>query len=176
MYNLDYESEHRSPHNKTTKYGLRLNDSPIGLLAWILEQRSTWSDCKGDAETRFSKDEILDTVTTYWVTQCIGTSLRYYYEAVHNLWTSAREGVRLVATPTAFLLMPGEILLPPRTWLERTFNLKRYTRLESVGHFADGRTFCIGERYWRLFPGVTRCARRRYVIAMNRRGIAQWPK
>jgi pimeloyl-ACP methyl ester carboxylesterase len=112
-----------------------LNDSPIGLLAWILEKRRTWSDCNGNVETRFTKDEILDTVMIYWVTQSIGTSLRYYYEAAHDLWAPLRRETRLVEAPTAFLHMPGEILQPPRAWLERTFNLKRFTRLTSGGHF-----------------------------------------
>jgi hypothetical protein len=53
-----------------------LNDSPIGLLAWILEKRRTWSDCNGAVETKFSKDEILDTVMIFWVTQSIALLLR----------------------------------------------------------------------------------------------------
>jgi hypothetical protein len=107
-----------------------LNDSPTGLPAWILEKRRTWSDCSRAVETKYSKDEILDTVMIYWVTQSIGTSLRYDYEAALNLWAPVREGTRLVDAPTAFVHMHGEILLSPRAWLERTFNLRRYTRLE----------------------------------------------
>ena len=61
-----------------------LNDSPAGLCAWILEKRRTWSDCSGDVERRFSKDDLLTTMSIYWFTQSYGTSARYYYECVHT--------------------------------------------------------------------------------------------
>ena len=48
--------------------GLRLHDSPVGLAAWLVERRRAWSDCGGDVERRFSKDELLDDVMLYWVT------------------------------------------------------------------------------------------------------------
>src|SRR5262249_17394032 len=54
---------------QTPSFGL--NDSPAGLAAWILEKRRTWSDCGGDVESRFSKDDLLTTFTIYWVTQSI---------------------------------------------------------------------------------------------------------
>ncbi len=113
-----------------------LNDSPAGLLAWILEKRRSWSDCGGDVEARFSKRELIDTIMIYWVTQSIGTSLRYYYEAAHDLWAPLHTRSRLVDAPTGFLHMPGEILLPPRAWLERTVNLTSWNALSGGGHFA----------------------------------------
>lgn len=113
-----------------------LNDSPAGLLAWILEKRRTWSDCNGDVETRFSKKELIDTIMIYWVTESIATSLRYYYEAAHDLWAPLHDRARLVDVPVGFLHMPGEIILTPRAWLERHFNLQSWTALSGGGHFA----------------------------------------
>ena len=69
---------------QTLSYGL--NDSPIALAAWIVEKWRTWSDCDGDVERCFSKDELLTTVTIYWATQTINSSTRIYYENQHNPW------------------------------------------------------------------------------------------
>ncbi|MDQ4030216.1 MAG: epoxide hydrolase 1, partial [Actinomycetota bacterium] len=55
-----------------------LNDSPAGLAAWIVWFWREWSDCDGDVERRFTKDELLTTVTLYWATQTIGSSFRGY--------------------------------------------------------------------------------------------------
>ena len=62
---------------QTLAYGL--TDSPVGVAAWITEKLRSWSDCDGDVETRFSKDQILTLVSIYWHTRTIGTSVRYYY-------------------------------------------------------------------------------------------------
>ena len=70
---------------QTLSYGH--NDSPVGLAGWIVEKYRTWSDCHGDVESRFTKDELLTTVTIYWVTQTIGSSTRMYYENQRSLWS-----------------------------------------------------------------------------------------
>ena len=62
---------------QTLAYGL--TDSPVGLAAWIVEKLRSWSDCGGDVERRFSKDQILTLVSIYWHTRTIGTSVRYYH-------------------------------------------------------------------------------------------------
>ena len=69
---------------QTLAYGL--NDSPVGLAAWIVEKWRTWSDCSGEVERRFTKDKLLTTITIYWVTQTINSSTRLYYENQHNPW------------------------------------------------------------------------------------------
>jgi pimeloyl-ACP methyl ester carboxylesterase len=53
-----------------------LNDSPAGLAAWIVEKYQNWSDCDGNVARRFSKDELLATVTSYWLTDTITSSMR----------------------------------------------------------------------------------------------------
>jgi pimeloyl-ACP methyl ester carboxylesterase len=113
-----------------------LGDSPAGLLAWIVEKRRTWSDCHGDVESRFSKDELIDTVMLYWVTQSYHTSARYYYEAAHNPWQPVTDALPVVTAPTALAVFPAELTHPARKWAERYYNLQQWTEMASGGHFA----------------------------------------
>jgi pimeloyl-ACP methyl ester carboxylesterase len=84
--------EMQATRPQTLAYGL--NDSPVGLAAWIVEKFRAWSDCGGDIESCFTKDELLTNITIYWLTQTIGSSMRRYFEARHNprchcAWVSA---------------------------------------------------------------------------------------
>ena len=117
---------------QTLSYGL--NDSPAGLAAWIVEKYRTWSDCHGDVESRFTKDEILTTITLYWVTQTINSSIRLYYETQRHPWT-LQQGEQVVV-PSAMAAFPREISRPPREWGERSFNVQRWTVMPRGGHFA----------------------------------------
>ncbi len=117
---------------QTLSYGL--NDSPAGLAAWIVEKFRAWSDCGGDVETRFTKDELLTTLTIYWVTGTIGSSVRLYYENQRNPLIF-QPGERL-AVPFGFAKFPVEISFPPREWAERMFNVQRWTEMSTGGHFA----------------------------------------
>ena len=119
---------------QTLSYGL--HDSPVGLCAWIVERRRNWSDCEGEVERRFSKDELLTTVTLYWVTESFVTSVRYYYEARHHLWTPSHSRTPIVEAPTGIAVFPRELALMPRRWAERYYNLQRWTVFPSGGHFA----------------------------------------
>ena len=115
---------------QTLSYGL--NDSP-GLAAWIVEKYRTWSDCHGEVESRFTKDELLTTITLYWVTQTINSSTRLYYETLRQPWT-LQQGERIVV-PSAMAAFPKEISRPPREG-ERSFNVQRWTEMPRGGHFA----------------------------------------
>lgn len=117
---------------QTLAYGL--NDSPAGVAAWIIEKFRTWSDCKGEVESRFSKDQLLTNVMVYWVTQTINSSTRLYYEARHHPWR-LKPGTRIEA-PTGVAVFPGELVLPPRHWAERVYNIRRWTPMPRGGHFA----------------------------------------
>ena len=68
---------------KPQTLGFALNDSPVGLAAWIVEKFRTWCDCDGDPESVFTKDELLTNVMLYWVTQTAASSARIYYESRH---------------------------------------------------------------------------------------------
>lgn len=117
---------------QTLSYGL--NDSPAGLAGWIVEKYRTWSDCHGNVESRFTKDELLTTVSIYWVTQTINSSTRLYYETLRHPW-NMQQGER-VTVPTGVAVFPGELSRPPREWGERSFNIQRWTEMPSGGHFA----------------------------------------
>jgi pimeloyl-ACP methyl ester carboxylesterase len=97
-----------------------------------VEKFRAWSDCDGDVESVFSKDELLTNITLYWLTNTIGSSTRLYYEAFHGMsWPPG-----YIDTPTGFARFAKEVSAPPREWLERGHNLARYTEFEHGGHFA----------------------------------------
>ena len=118
-----------------------LNDSPVGLAAWIVEKFYEWSDCKGDIETRFTKDELLINIMIYWVTQTIGSSFlpyRDFMKASGVRWASeaAKGWIGSDRTPAGFALFPKDITTPPREWAERFYNVQRWTEMSAGGHFA----------------------------------------
>ncbi len=117
---------------QTLAYGL--TDSPVGLLAWILEKFRTWTDCGGDVVTHVGRDALLTNVTLYWVTGAINSSFWPYYWRRHEPWPIAR-GQR-VPVPAAYASFPKEILHPPRAWAERVYDIRRWTVMKSGGHFA----------------------------------------
>lgn len=119
---------------KPQTLGVGLNDSPAGLAAWIIEKYRSWSDCGGDVESVFNRDQLLTAITIYWATASITSSTRLYYE-------SMRAGLfgpptAFVDTPTAAAVFPREIFLPPRSWAEQHYNVKRWTEFTAGGHFA----------------------------------------
>jgi microsomal epoxide hydrolase len=119
---------------KPQTLGYGLNDSPAGLAAWIVEKFRSWSDCGGDVERCFSKDELLTNVMIYWMTQSITSSTRLYCETMRaGRFGPADERVEV---PTAGAIFPKEIIRPPRKWAEHAFDIRRWTRFEAGGHFA----------------------------------------
>jgi pimeloyl-ACP methyl ester carboxylesterase len=118
---------------KPQTIGIALNDSPIGLAAWIVEKFRTWCDCDGNPESVFTRDELLTNITLYWVTQTAASSARIYYESRHPLTT---QPARRVETPTACADFPKEIIWSPRRWLEARYNITRWTVMPRGGHFA----------------------------------------
>ena len=117
---------------QTLAYGL--SDSPVGLAAWIIEKFRTWSDCGGDVERRFTKDELLTNITIYWATGAIGSSFWPYYARRHE--GSPIPADARIEVPAAYARFPREILHPPRAWAERAYNLRRWTVMRAGGHFA----------------------------------------
>ena len=117
---------------QTLSYGL--NDSPAGLAAWIIEKYRTWSDCHGDIESRYTKDELLTIVTIYWVTNTIGSSVRMYKENQSHTWELAQD--EKVPAPSGMALFPQEIARPPREWAERSYHVRRWQEMPRGGHFA----------------------------------------
>ena len=119
---------------KPQTIGIALNDSPAGLAAWIVEKFKTWCDCDGNPESIFTKDELLTNITLYWVTQTAASSARIYYESRHAAADPA--GPRRIEVPTACADFPKEIIWAPQRWLERRYNITRWTVMPKGGHFA----------------------------------------
>jgi pimeloyl-ACP methyl ester carboxylesterase len=115
-------------------YGL--NDSPIGLAAWMLERRRAWSDCDGDVESVFARDFLLTTFSIYWFTRSIGTSMRWYYENFAVPWVRRHDRRPAMEAPTAIAVFPRDVVQVPRRWAERHANLERWTVMPHGGHFA----------------------------------------
>ncbi|WP_454048747.1 epoxide hydrolase family protein [Cellulomonas sp. Marseille-Q8402] len=110
-----------------------LTDSPAGLASWIVEKLRAWSDCGGDLARSFTRDEILALVTEYWLTGTIASSMRMY---AANAAIPPEQLARRVEVPSGFALFAGDVLRPPRAWLERTTNLVHLSEPERGGHFA----------------------------------------
>jgi pimeloyl-ACP methyl ester carboxylesterase len=112
-----------------------LTDSPAGLAAWIIEKFRAWSDCGGDLESVFTKDELLANISLYWLTGAIGSSFWPYYARLHRPWPVPDHGT--IAVPTGYSEFPREILHPPKSLAARTYtDIRRWTIMPRGGHFA----------------------------------------
>jgi pimeloyl-ACP methyl ester carboxylesterase len=126
----------RIQSTKPQTLGVGLADSPVGLAAWIVEKFHGWSDCRGDPGTRFTMDRLLDNIMVYWLTGTAGTSTWLYRGLVEERSRGLPPGQK-VEVPTAFAAFPADLSPPPpRAWVERAFDLRRYTKMPSGGHFA----------------------------------------
>jgi pimeloyl-ACP methyl ester carboxylesterase len=126
-----YSHQHRT---KPLTLGYGLNDSPVGLCAWIVEKFHGWSDCKGIIETVFTKDELLSNVSLYWFTETIHSSIRLYNEArkaplhfLKNDFINIQVGIARFAKEEPF---------PPRKFIERGYNIQHWSEFATGGHFA----------------------------------------
>jgi microsomal epoxide hydrolase len=122
---MDYFNEQQ---HKPQTVAFALYDNPLGAAAWIVEKMKGWSDAG------FSNDQYLTNVMIYLVTDTVGTGVWFYRGA-------GEEGAALrskLNVPTGFAAFPKEMvaLRPPRSLLERAFNLVHYTAMPKGGHFA----------------------------------------
>ncbi|MFW0795898.1 epoxide hydrolase family protein [Gordonia sp. CPCC 205515] len=114
---------------QTVGYGLV--DSPVALLAWIVEKFWSWTDCDGHPENALTRDEMLDNVTLYWVTATGASSARLYWESKRAFTNGDR-----VELPTGVAAFPKEIVRPLRSWCEPNYNITHWTAMPRGGHFA----------------------------------------
>ncbi|MFJ4858500.1 epoxide hydrolase family protein [Streptomyces sp. NPDC088730] len=111
--------------------GYSLVDSPVGLLAWILDKFAEWSDTEDSPFEKISIDRVLDDVTLYWLTRTGASAARIYYES-HN---SLDPGLR-VDVPSALTMYPRDVEKCPRPWAEQRYRqIVRWAEPESGGHF-----------------------------------------
>jgi pimeloyl-ACP methyl ester carboxylesterase len=131
QYYRDRDSGYRlqqATRPQTLGYGLA--DSPAGQLAWIVEKFWAWTDHDGTPDTALTRDEMLDDVTIYWVTNSATSSARLYWESTGG----ARPRVEV---PVGFAVFPREIVPPVREWVERNYpNIHHWSTFDRGGHFA----------------------------------------
>ena len=112
--------------------GYSLADSPVGLAAWFYEKFVEWTDTDGEPERALTKDEMLDDIMLYWLTNTAASSARIYWEN-----TAHKTKAGKVSIPAAVSRFPREIIPLPRSWAERAYpNLVYYNELDKGGHFA----------------------------------------
>jgi pimeloyl-ACP methyl ester carboxylesterase len=119
---------------KPQTIGYLLEDSPAGLAGWIVEKFREWSDCDGDVESSFTKDQLLTNVMLYWVNTAATSSARLYWE----MRQAGINGVPSapITVPTGVANFPAEIGRSQRAWAERRYNIVHWTEFDRGGHFA----------------------------------------
>ncbi|KAM4591545.1 epoxide hydrolase 1 [Odontesthes bonariensis] len=123
--------------------GCGVNDSPVGLAAYILEKFSTWTDMKnrdlmdGGLERKFSLDDLLTNVMIYWTTGSIVSSMRFYKENLNSNIEKRIDSKTGIFVPTGVAAFPQELMHCPKSWAQiRYRNLYSYTFMSRGGHFA----------------------------------------
>ncbi|SEO33198.1 Pimeloyl-ACP methyl ester carboxylesterase [Mucilaginibacter gossypiicola] len=112
--------------------GYALADSPVGQAAWMYDKIVQWTYSGGEPEKVLSRDEILDDISLYWLTNSATSAAQIYWEDHSNNF-NARE----ISTPVAVTVFPGEIYQAPKTWAERCYhNLIYFNEVNNGGHFA----------------------------------------
>ena len=113
-----------------------MHDSPVGMLAWLLERWRAWSDCGGDVETRFSRDAMLTNATIYWATESFGTSVRFYAEAARNPWQASHARSPAFEAPAGITIFRNDptTLFPEVS--AQNYNVHHMVIRDKGGHFA----------------------------------------
>ncbi len=113
-------------------------DSPVGIAAWLVEKFNSWSDTEGnDIESVYSKDELLTNIMVYVTTRTFNTASWIYYGRREEGGRVLSDDDRRVEVPTACALFPAEMLAwPPRSYVERLYNIQQWTEMPRGGHFA----------------------------------------
>jgi pimeloyl-ACP methyl ester carboxylesterase len=121
---------------QTLGYGL--SDSPVGLAAFFLDKFNDWTYSGGNAQKVLTKDEILDDITLYWLTNTGTSGARLYWENNNNNFNAVEQRTGEITIPVAVTVFPGEIYQAPRSWAERSYrNLIYFHEVDKGGHFAQ---------------------------------------
>ena len=112
--------------------GYSLADSPVGHAAWILDYND------GELVRRHNRDDVLDNITLYWLTNTATSAARIYWEtAGQSIMLSAAQKTSEIALPVAITVFPNEVYRAPETWARRAYrNLVYFNEVEKGGHFA----------------------------------------
>jgi microsomal epoxide hydrolase len=119
---------------KTQTVSFALADNPVGTAAWMVEKLKSWSDSGDDLDKTLTKDQVLTNIMIYLVSGSEATGVWFYRGATED----GPGATGRVTVPTGFAAFPKEmtVLAPPRSALERGFNLVHYTKMPRGGHFA----------------------------------------
>lgn len=118
---------------KPMSLAIAQSDSPAGMAAWIVEKFRTWSDCDGDIESVYTKDQLLTNIMFYWATNSNDSASRMYYESRRDPGMGSRTKIE---PPIGAAVFPKEIYRSRREWAEPIYNIKRWTEFDKGGHFA----------------------------------------
>lgn len=123
---------------QTVGYGM--TDSPTGLAAWILVHPGFAHWTYGDDPTRSpTRDDVLDNITLYWLTNTAASSARLYWEngARGSVIVAAAQKTAEISLPVAITVFPEDVYRPPETWARRAYrNLIYFHEVDKGGHFA----------------------------------------
>ena len=113
-------------------------DSPVGVAAWILEKFFSWSDIKNNKIDKvYSKDILLTNIMVYLVTNTFNTASWIYFGRREEGGRFFPKNFKKIKIPTAVAEFPKEMSeWPPKSYVKRIFNLKRWTKMKRGGHFA----------------------------------------
>ena len=111
--------------------GLALADSPIGFASWVLEKFRSWSDCNGNLEASFTKDQLITGIMTYLVSDNVQSAMWLY-----NSLNAVRPSDERIAVPMGLAVFPGETPPPPRSLAEQRFHVVHWAQMPRGGHFA----------------------------------------
>ena len=113
-------------------------DSPVGIAAWIIEKMYSWSDLKDNKlESVYSKDTLLANIMVYILTKTFDSASWIYFGRREEGGRFFPKDFKRIEIPTAAAIFPAEMSeWPPRSYVERIFNIKQWTNMPSGGHFA----------------------------------------
>ncbi len=110
-----------------------LADTPVGLASWIVEKFHAWSEHGEDLLLTFPLDMLIDNLMIYWASGTIGSSMRYYHDDTH--FRPPRRAEDRVTVPTAVCMWPHDLMVAPREWAARGYDVRQYTTPAHGGHF-----------------------------------------
>ena len=117
--------------------GYSLSDSPAGLAAWMYEKFAQWSDSDGVPERVLTRDEMLNDITLYWLTNTGASSSRFYWENNNNNFSAEAQKTHDIKVPVAITVFPHEIYKAPKSWSQQAYpSLYYYNQVSKGGHFA----------------------------------------
>jgi pimeloyl-ACP methyl ester carboxylesterase len=117
--------------------GYALADSPAGQAAWIYDKFAAWTHTGGEPERALSKDDMLDDITLYWLTNSATSSAQLYWENNNNNFNAEAQKTADISLPVAVTVFPGEIYRAPRSWAQKAYrNLIYFNEVDRGGHFA----------------------------------------